>query len=561
MEFVTKLQSRLPLSSTSPSPSSSSSSSPSPLSSSSSSFFVPPHKTQLHPRMHPLSLSSSSSSPKSSNNPHKYLFLFISLSLLPFLIYLFSLYRSIHLSTKFIPSNSNIFGLVIDIDDFRSQIRIFQSMNSGFRAQFGEGLDSMSIQPGFSGLVDDSEKAEKLVLELIEFADKRVPKSEWGKTKVQLRVSGDVGRVEFHAEQKVLEKCRRVLRSSGLLFKDDWASILKGQDEGVYAWIAVNYALGNLGGGPEETSGVVELGGTSVQVSFASRESLPQKFSRIIRLAGVTYNLYTQSLLQFGQDAAWKSLHELKNPRDLTSFSLGSERTVTNPCIPNGYELTSNASDVKLLRPPAAGKFSTCRFEVLALLKTRQEKCSRPPCNIMSSFPKNLKQKADLQEGFFYTSKFVGMVPKASLSELEAAGHHFCEDVWDKLKNRHHNVAEMDLLRYCFSHAYMVALLHDSFGIPIDNERVGFSGDAGIIPVDWTLGAFVFQMMSEPLELKMDTEDQIVGTESVTYFLLFAFLLIIVLLATFFVMKLRKPQFKTIYDLEKGRYIITRVPR
>jgi apyrase len=53
---------------------------------------------------------------------------------------------------------------------------------------------------------------------------------------------------------------------------------------------------------------------------------------------------------------------------------------------------------------------------------------------------------------------------------------------------------------------------------------------------------------------------QIVGNESVTYFSLFAFLLIAVLV-TVFVLQWQKPQLKTIYDLEKGRYIVTCVPR
>lgn len=37
-----------------------------------------------------------------------------------------------------------------------------------------------------------------------------------------------VGKVE--ERERVLEECRRVLRSSGFLFKDDWASVLKGED-------------------------------------------------------------------------------------------------------------------------------------------------------------------------------------------------------------------------------------------------------------------------------------------------------------------------------------------
>jgi hypothetical protein len=39
-----------------------------------------------------------------------------------------------------------------------------------------------------------------------------------------------------------------------------------GLDEGIYAWIATNYALGRLGGDPNKTVGIIELGGASAQV-------------------------------------------------------------------------------------------------------------------------------------------------------------------------------------------------------------------------------------------------------------------------------------------------------
>lgn len=43
---------------------------------------------------------------------------------------------------------------------------------------------------------------------------------------------------------------------------------LIGSDEGLYAWIVANYALGTLGGDPSLTTGIIELGGASAQVFF-----------------------------------------------------------------------------------------------------------------------------------------------------------------------------------------------------------------------------------------------------------------------------------------------------
>ena len=90
--------------------------------------------------------------------------------------------------------------------------------------------------------------------------------------------------------------------------------------------------------------------------------------------------------------------------------------------------------------------------------------------------------------------------------------------------------------------------------------RVGFGNEKINSHVDWTLGSFIIETMGEPLELEHIDTGMIVGNESVTYFSLFAFLFLIIL-AAFFVMQWRKPQLKTVYDLEKGHYIVTRIRR
>lgn len=55
-----------------------------------------------------------------------------------------------------------------------------------------------------------------------------------------------------------------------------------GSDEGVYAWVVANYALGTLGGDPLLTTGVIELGGASAQVYFFFPCLCFKKFSNFI---------------------------------------------------------------------------------------------------------------------------------------------------------------------------------------------------------------------------------------------------------------------------------------
>ena len=39
-----------------------------------------------------------------------------------------------------------------------------------------------------------------------------------------------------------------------------------GEEHGISSWVAANYVLGNLGREPQETAGIVHLGGDSLQV-------------------------------------------------------------------------------------------------------------------------------------------------------------------------------------------------------------------------------------------------------------------------------------------------------
>ncbi|XXG52623.1 hypothetical protein AAC387_Pa03g0901 [Persea americana] len=472
---------------------------------------IPPHRTQLHPRMHSSSSSSSFKSLPSQapQSQLKWWTLAALLFIVPFFFYLLALGRGVHLSAEFSESKPKGFAVLLHAAPTWTQVRIFEFLNEGPPVPFvgradGSGVfASTKSRPGLGEL--GAEGAAKAVMGFLDFARERVPRAEWKDTKVWLMGTGGLGEAVPVTREKVLESCRRVLRSSGFMFRDEWVSLISGEEQGLYSWVAANYALGTLGADPQETTGIIELGGASAQVTFAPRE-LPTDFSKMIKFAGVTYHLYSRSMLQFGQDAAWELLLKRHKSRVLTSY-----------------------------------------------------KCLRPPCTIVSSFMPVLQGKPIVVDNFFYTSEFFGVFPKASLLDIEAAGRHYCEGDWANLNDEYHGIDEMDLLRYCFSSAFTVAFLHDGLGISMDDKRVGFANQMGSAPLDWTLGAFIKQAAEDP-EKGLDNVAHIIGDDTVTYLSLFA-ILCLVILAALIMSNFRKPQFKTVYDLEKGRYIVTRVPR
>ena len=63
------------------------------------------------------------------------------------------------------------------------------------------------------------------------------------------------------------------------------------------------------------------------------------------------------------------------------------------------------------------------------------------------------------------------MPATTSLAEIADAGEHYCGEHWTRLQEKHKQVEEKDLLKYCFSTAYIVALMHDSLGIGMRDDR------------------------------------------------------------------------------------------
>ena len=69
---------------------------------------------------------------------------------------------------------------------------------------------------------------KRVVFKLIDFAKKKVPDFEWKDTKVQVFINAELAGKVTESE-RVLDECCLVLRSSGFLFRDDWASVLNGK--------------------------------------------------------------------------------------------------------------------------------------------------------------------------------------------------------------------------------------------------------------------------------------------------------------------------------------------
>ncbi|KAI4328443.1 hypothetical protein L6164_020798 [Bauhinia variegata] len=516
--------------------------------------------------------------PKSSRSNYLIIPL-VLISLALFLCLAFFSGKSLHNSAK------RKYRIIIDGGSTGTRIHVFNYKVENGNAVFDfgkDGLASMKVNPGLSSFAEEPDGAGNSVVELLEFGKGQIPKGSWRDTEIRLMATAGLRMLEVQVQEQILESCRRVLHSSGFKFKDEWASVITGSDEGMYAWVAANYALGSLGGDPLDTTGIIELGGASAQVTFISSELVPSGFSRAVRFGNVTYDLYSHSFLHSGLDVALDSLREALISGDyklgqililyLVSTAVQSlqKGLPTDPCTPKGYshnvkswKLSYGSPSERSHHPSTIqtrGNFAECRSAALMLLQKGKEQCSYQRCDIGSTFVPKLQGKFLATENFFYTSKFFGLEQKAFLSQLMTAGQEFCREDWSNLQKKYHSVGEGDLLRYCFSSSYIVALLHDSLGIALDDERIKVANQVGSVPLDWALGAFILLTTADSDVPNPGWVATIISDDSHTLFSLVG-VFILLIFAIWSISRWRKPQVKTIFDLEKGRYIVTRVGR
>lgn len=529
---------------------------------SSSSLTLPflPHPTQLPPRL------ASGQKPYGSSSGRLGCFCTVFFLVICFVLYAFSFSRGFQFSKQFSSFKNRGYIIIIDAGSSGSRAHVFHYINEGLLPLVSfsgrEGW-SLKTKPGLSSFAKEPHNAGHSLEDLLLFASSKVPERERAEARIYLMATAGLRRLDDQIREDILESCRVTLRASKFKFRNEWASVITGIDEGVFAWVAANYALGSLGRKVEETVGIIELGGASAQITFVPDTPPPPEYLHTFEFGGVTYPLYTHSFLHLGQEAAWDGLaHLLLSGALQPSFK--SVEGVIDPCTPKGFVMSMeelarlSATSVDLNRINvqsvlSAGNFSECKSVAAKFLQIGQDECVYQSCAIGSTFVPKMKGRFFATENFFYTSQFFGLLPKATLLDIQNAGQHFCEEEWSNLQVKHKGILEEDLLKYCFSSAYIVALLHDSLGLAMSDDRVMFTNQVGKVPLDWALGALIVKIKEDGLP-EAPVIDMLEDYKTIFSFL---FLSLVIGFGVLVFYWWRRPNLKIIYDLEKGKYITT----
>ncbi|NXN42555.1 ENTP7 diphosphohydrolase, partial [Rhinoptilus africanus] len=386
---------------------------------------------------------------------------------------------------------------------------------------------------------------------------------------------------------------RNVPLEFDFLFSKSHAEVISGKQEGVYAWIGINFVLGRFDHGDEEdavvtvalgdqgqslvrkrTVGILDMGGASLQIAYEVPDSgafsSPQQEEAAksllaefnlgcdVQHSGHMYRVYVNTFLGFGGNFARQRYEELVLNQTYVHNRLHSQRTglspetpFLDPCLPVGLEDTV-ARGGQTLYVRGRGDWLACAEQLQPLLAGSNSsqvsllEAYKAPIDFGNS------EFYGFSEFFYCTEDVLRLGGRYSAPTFTSAAQEYCSQRWEVLTQRFRGGlysahADQHRLKYqCFKSAWMYQVLHQGFSFPLEYPSLRTAQLVYDREVQWTLGAILYKTRFLPLrDLRQESIRQAHASWlrlSFVYnhYLFFACILVVVLAIVLYLLRLRR---------------------
>lgn len=233
---------------------------------------------------------------------------------------------------------------------------------------------------------------------------------------------------------------------------------ITGKEEGVYAWVATNYSLGNFSS--SNSFGLIEVGGASLQIVFpvVDTTNIPQTEIEYIEVGGRKLALLSRSFLGFGANEISK--------RFLDKVY----------CFPTGYQLGNNKI--------GDGNAILCSQEIADIINTNDFLQT-----VITPFLQNNNIKT------WYTISTIDAISKSApintgnsftiQSLMNQIDSFYCQEQWDLQKQNYYNKF---LHQNCVVGAFFYSFTTQGCGMSPEQTINTFANSNN---GDWALGALI----------------------------------------------------------------------
>lgn len=243
------------------------------------------------------------------------------------------------------------------------------------------------------------------------------------------------------------------------------AKTITGREEALYDWLAVHYQVNGVSFQEKEMSGVIDIGGGSVQIAFPIKDTTninPQDIQEV-NLDGQTFTLFVHSFLGLGQTEV--SHQFLDEP---TCFSTNYELTTGQLATGDAYSCENRIAPLmnevhkvnQIVQPAMLASQASRWFSLGGIAELARSK----PFHVENNFT---------VEALF-----------------TQANSKICQEQWSNLNTQYPN--EEYLYSYCLLSSYYYALIINGYGMK-PQETIH------LIPTnlsnDWTIGVVINQKL------------------------------------------------------------------
>ncbi|XP_072313317.1 ectonucleoside triphosphate diphosphohydrolase 5 [Eucyclogobius newberryi] len=332
-----------------------------------------------------------------------------------------------------------------------------------------------AVKPGLSSYKDNPEEGGNTVRQLLKIAKKTVPEEDWKRTPVVLRATAGLRLLPHDKALVLLKEVKEVFDESPFFVPNNSVSIMPGTNEGVLAWVTVNFLTGHLYSNTRRTVGILDLGGASTQITFLPKskktvEAAPNTYIANFNLFNNTYQLYTHSYLGNGLFAARLS----------ALGALGADgldwKIFTSPCLPKRLreEVNFSGSTYKVSGiPDGYAGYKLCYYEMMRVIK-----------GIVHQ-PYELKGSS-----IFYAFSYYFDRAKESGLIDSRGGTVEVRDFKKKAKEVCNKMSKYRTISpfLCMDLTYITCLLKEGFGFK-DNTMLQLAKKVNNVETSWALGA------------------------------------------------------------------------
>ncbi|XP_071310949.1 ectonucleoside triphosphate diphosphohydrolase 4 isoform X1 [Agelaius tricolor] len=441
----------------------------------------------------------------------------------------------------------------------------------------------MKIKPGIAEFAGSPDKVSDYISPLLSFAAQHVPRSKHKETPLYILCTAGMRILPESQQKAILEDLLTDIPVHfDFLFSDSHAEVISGKQEGVYAWIGINFVLGRFEHtddadeavvevpGSEHhdpifrkrTVGILDMGGVSTQIAYEvpQSEEVAKGLLAEVNLGcdahqtEHVYRVYVATFLGFGGNAARRRYEESLISSSLLrnrQAGLSPQAPVPDPCLPRDAQDELRHRGLRLqLR--GTGDFQLCRERLRPLLNRTNGTGSslngvvQPPLRLQSS------EFYGFSEFYYCTEDVLRMGGDYSAARFTRAAQDYCATRWSVLRERFERGlyaphADLHRLKFqCFKSAWMFEVFHRGFSFPESYGSLKTALQVYDKEVQWTLGAILYRTRFLPL--RDIQQENFRGTHShwrsfsfvYNHFLFLACFLVVLLSILLYLLRLRR---------------------